>query len=278
MKKTVLITGASSGIGKSTALTFAQKGYTVIGTARSVSRLSDLAAQGVETVALDVSKEESIQQAFAQIYASHAHIDILINNAGFSQNGFFEELTPEHIRYQFEVNVFGLVRVTQMVLPRMRARRSGRIINIGSVGGDFTTAGVSAYSASKYAVESFSDGLRQEMQAFGIEVALVKPGGVKTEFVQNADKFFPTAIEGNPYNVQREKFQDMMQSISDPKKSNFPLLEPEEVVAAIVRAAESKTPKTRYRVGSTAKMMPVMKTVMSDRAFDNMILKQFKLK
>lgn len=278
MKKTVLITGASSGIGESAALKFLEKGYHVIGTARKVSRLEGLSKKGIETVALDVTKEASIQQAFKEIFSKHEKIDILVNNAGFSQNGFFEELTPESIRYQFEVNVVGLVRVTQMVLPMMRKYKQGRIINVGSVGGDFTSAGVSAYSASKYAIESFTDGMRQELQSFGIEVALIKPGGVKTNFIDNSEKFFPKPIEGNPYGVQREKFTTMLRDLNDPKKSSFPMLEAEQVADVIVKAAIVKHPKTRYRVGTTAKIMPIMKGILTDKAFDNMILKQMKLK
>lgn len=277
MKKTVLITGVSSGIGKAAAKQFLEKGFKVIGTARRKESLSDLAEQGVKTVSLDVTKEESIQSAFKEIFNAHPNIDILVNNAGYSQNGFLEELTVEQLRYQFEVNVFGLIRVTQMVLPAMRKAKQGRIINVGSVGGDFTTAGASAYHASKYAVESFTDGMRQELKRFNIEVSVIKPGGVATNFVENGIKAYPEPIQGNPYQQQRAKFNEMLESILDPDKSSFPLLEAEQVADVIFKAATVKKPKTRYRVGSTAKMMPIIKTLMSDKAFDNMILKQLKL-
>ncbi len=277
MKKTVLITGASSGIGKSAALRFLKKGYSVIGTARSLSRLTALKEQGVETIALDVTKEESIQDAFKKIYDKYDKIDILINNAGFTQNGFLEELSPESIRYQFEVNVFGLVRVTQMVIPKMRKFKQGKIINIGTVGGDYTGAGVSAYHASKYALESFTDAMRQELKRFGISVSIIKPGGVATDFIQNAEKFYPEPIEGNPYQKQRTQFHELMNSMKDPQNASFPLSPVAAVVDAIVKAVEAKNPKTRYKVGLTAKMIPILKTLMSDKAFDNMILKQMKL-
>lgn len=275
MKKTVLITGASSGIGESTAKAFLQKGYKVIGTARNLSRLEKLSHLGVDTVALDVTLEASIQKAFQEIFEKHDKIDILVNNAGYSQNGFVEELSLQDMRYQFEVNVFGPVRLVQMVLPKMREARSGRIINVSSVGGDFTTAGISAYHASKYAVESFSDAMRMELKRFGIEVSLIKPGGVKTNFVANS--VYPEPIAGNPYGDQRAKFDEMMNSLDDPSKNSFPLLEPEQVADAILKAAESPRPKTRYRVGSTAKILPLMKRLMSDRSFDKMILKQFNM-
>ena len=277
MKKTVLITGASSGIGKATAIKFAQKGYVVIGTGRNVSNLRALSNLGIQTIELDVSDETSIQRGFREISVNHDKIDILVNNAGFVQNGFFEELTLEHLRYQFEVNVFGLIRMTQMVVPMMRKSGLGKIINIGSAGGDFTSPGASAYHASKYAIESFTDGMRQELNQFGVGVVLVKPGGVATNFVENAEKFYPAPIKGNPYKKQRIKFKQMLEVILDPKKSGFSLLTAEKVAETIVKAAEVKTPKTRYKVGSTAKILPLMKSLMSDKAFDRMILKQLKL-
>lgn len=277
MKKTVLITGASSGIGQAAAIKFAQKGYSVIGTARNTKKLEELIQFGIDTVAMDVSQEDAICLAFEEIYSRHSRIDILVNNAGYSQNGFVEELTLEDVKYQFNVNVFGLIQVTQRVLPKMRQARSGRIINVGSVGGDFTTPGASAYHASKHAVESFTDGMRQELRSFGIEVSLIKPGGVATNFVGSSLDLYPKPIEGNPYQKQRKNYNQMLESILDPEKSSQPLLTAEQVAEAIIKAAEAEKPKTRYRVGTTAKMLPLMKSFMSDRGFDNMIMKQLKL-
>ncbi|RIV21319.1 SDR family NAD(P)-dependent oxidoreductase [Fibrisoma montanum] len=277
MSNVVIITGASSGIGKESARLFARHGYRVFATARNVERMKDLAALGCVMIPMDVTDEESIQQAFKQIYAQTSRVDVLVNNAGFSQNGFFEELTPQHLRYQFEVNVFGLVRVTQMVLPIMRKARQGRIINVGSVGGDFTTAGASAYHASKYALESLTDGLRQEMKNFGIDVVLVKPGGVETEFINNAASFYPEPIAGNPYGAMREKFLKMTETILDSTNSSFPILKATEVAKAIFDSTTASQPRTRVRVGRTARMIPLMKGVLSDRAFDNMIMGQLGL-
>lgn len=274
MNKVVIITGASSGIGKKTARLFAQQGYRVFATARNVDRMKDLAELGCITLAMDVTSEGNIQQAFGQILSQTDRVDVLVNNAGFSQNGFLEELTLEHLHYQFEVNVFGLIRVTQAVLPLMRQARKGLIINIGSVGGDFTTAGSSAYHASKYAVESFTDGLRQEVSQFGIQVVLIKPGGVETEFVNNSVSFYPQPIEGNPYGPMRERFTKMLETVLDAKNSSFPILSPLEVAEVIVQAASEPEPQTRYRIGQTAEVMPQLKASMSDREFDGMILKQ----
>lgn len=275
MKKVVLITGASSGIGKETAKLFAQNGFQVIAVARNVEKMKDLHSLGCSIFPMDVTDEESIQAAFKKIYSEFKQIDFLVNNAGYSQNGFTEELTMTQLKYQFDVNVFGLVRVTQMVLPKMREKRSGHIINVGSVGGDFTTAGAGAYHASKYAVESFSDALRQELSGFGIKVSLIKPGGVETAFVDNSA--FPDAIAGNPYGKMRTNFLNMLANILKSNNSSFPILKPIEVANAILETAKSNNPKTRIRVGRTAKMMPRIKMFMSDKAFDKMIMNQLGL-
>ncbi len=273
--KTVLVTGASSGIGKATALLFLQKGYRVIATARDRSRLTELGLAGAYITSLDVSNEESINAAFREILSSFSQIDILVNNAGYAQNGFVEELPPDRLRYQFEVNVFGLVRVSQRAIPLMRKAGKGHIINIGSMGGDFTSPGAGAYHASKYALESISDAMRQELKHFGISVSLIKPGGVATGFVEHAD--FPQPIEGNPYRDMREKFLTMLRSVLDTSKSSFPLSKPGEVAQEILKTAASVQPKTRVRIGRSAKMIPVLKSLMSDQAFDRMIMKQLGL-
>lgn len=275
MKKVVLITGCSSGIGKETAKQFVQHGFTVIAVARNTDKMKDLEEAGCFTLAMDVTKEDSIQAAFKKIFSQYNQVHILVNNAGYCQNGFVEELTPTQLRYQFEVNVFGLIRVTQMVLPKMRAMGRGHIINVGSVGGDFTSPGAGAYHASKYALESFSDALRQEISGFGINVSLIKPGGVETAFVDNAQ--YPQPIEGNPYGNMRENFLAMMATILQSSNSSFPILKPADVAKEIVHTAQQTTPKTRIRIGRTAKMMPLIKSLMSDRAFDKMILRQLGL-
>jgi short-subunit dehydrogenase len=272
MQQVVLITGASSGIGKETARLFARNKYKVIATARNIERMKDLEALGCNIVSMDVTSEESIQAAFQKIFQITHSIDILVNNAGYSQNGFVEELTMQHLRHQFEVNVFGLIRVTQMVLPVMRQARKGLVINVGSVGGEFTTAGASAYHASKYALESFTDGLRQEINPFGIQVVLIKPGGVETNFINNSLSDYPEPIANNPYQKMRDNFQKMLTTILDAKNSSFPILSPVEVAEAIFKSVSK--PKTRVRIGRTAKIIPFMKKMLSDKAFDKMIVNQ----
>ncbi|HEX8575009.1 MAG TPA: SDR family NAD(P)-dependent oxidoreductase, partial [Flavobacterium sp.] len=193
----------------------------------------------------------------------------------FTQNGFLEELPIEQLKYQFNVNVFGLIHVTQMVLPIMRKNKKGLIINIGSVGGEFTSPGASAYHASKYALESLTDGLRQEVSHFGIDVVLIKPGGVETAFIDNSTALFPEPIPNSPYLKMRENFKKMLHSILDSKNSSFPILKPSEVTEAIYSSILK--PRSRVRVGRTAKMMPIIKLLLSDKAFDKMIINQLGL-
>lgn len=273
--KTILITGASSGIGKETAKLFAQAGFKVIAVARNLEKMKDLEQFGCSIFSLDVTNEESIQNAFKSIYSNFNQIDILVNNAGYCQNGFLEEVTIPQIKDQFDVNVFGLLRITQMVLPKMREERSGHIINVGSVGGDFTAAGGGAYHASKYAVESITDALRQELSSFGVKVSLIKPGGVETAFVEHSS--YPDSIAGDPYGKMRNNFRKMLENILKASDSSFPILKPSEVANAILATAKADNPKTRIRIGRTAKMMPLIKSLMSDKAFDKMIMNQLGL-
>ncbi|NJN35239.1 MAG: SDR family NAD(P)-dependent oxidoreductase [Saprospiraceae bacterium] len=277
MKKNVLITGASSGIGKECAKLFTEKGLQVIAVSRNKDKMHDLEQIGCLVFSMDITQEESIKNGFEQIFAKVNQIDILINNAGFTQNGFLEELTIDQLRYQFEVNIFGLIRITQMILPKMRAAKQGTIINVGSAGGDFTSAGASAYHASKYALESFTDGMRQELAHFGINVILIKPGGVETDFLKNAESFYPKPIAENPYGKMRENFLKMLSTILDTKNSSFPILKAAEVADAIYKSSIASNPKTRIRVGKTAKMMPWVKRLMSDKGFDKMIMSQLGL-
>jgi short-subunit dehydrogenase len=276
-KKVVLITGAANGIGKATALAFAQKGYITYATDKDTTQMQELEAAGCKIKHIDVTIDSLMMSAIKDIENETGGIDILVNNAGYGQNGVIEELPIDAIRRQFEVNVFGLLRMTQLVLPKMRERQSGRIINIGSVGGEFTTPGASAYHASKWALESFNDGLRGELRQFGIEVVLIKPGGVRTNFMNTANKMYPKPMDKSPYLDFREKFNKQSNDIFDPNKKTYGILVPDQVAKVIVEAAGKKKPKTRYRVGMLAKITPKIHRWMSDRGFDKFLLKQFKV-
>jgi short-subunit dehydrogenase len=275
--KTVLITGAASGIGKATAMAFVKQGYKTYATDKDTTNMAELENLGCKIKYIDVTIDSVMFEAVKAIEQETGGVDILVNNAGFGQNGVIEELSIEKIRKQFEVNVFGHIRMTQLVLPKMRERKSGRIINIGSVGGEFTTPGASAYHASKWALESFNDGLRGELRQFGIEVVLIKPGGVYTNFMNTANKLYPEPMADGTYNEFREKFVKQSNTIFDPKKKKYGVLSPEKIARVIVKAAEKKKPKTRYKIGALAKITPIIHSLMSDRAFDKFMLKQFKV-
>lgn len=275
--KTVLITGAANGIGRATAMAFVKQGYKTYATDKDTSNMDELEKLGCKIKYIDVTIDSVMVEAIKQIEQETGGVDILINNAGFGQNGVIEELSIDKIRKQFEVNVFGLIRMTQLVLPKMRERKIGRIINIGSVGGEFTTLGASAYHASKWALESFNDGLRGELRQFGIEVVLVKPGGVYTNFMNTANKLYPEPLADGTYNEFRKKFVKQSNDIFDPNKNSFGVLNPEKVASVILKAAQKRKPKTRYKIGALAKITPIIHSLMSDRGFDKFMLKQFKV-
>jgi short-subunit dehydrogenase len=271
--KTVLITGAASGIGKATAIAFVQRGYITYATDKDTTNMQDLEKLGCRIRCIDVTIDSIMVNRVKAIETETGGIDILINNAGYGQNGVIEELPVLKIRNQFEVNVFGMLRMSQLVLPKMRDRKSGRIINVGSVGGDFTTPGASAYHASKWAVESFTDGLRGELRQFGIEVVLIKPGGVYTNFMNTANKLYPEQMKDSVYNKFREKFIKQSNALFDPAKNTFGILSAEKVAKVILKSAEKRRPKTRYKIGALAKITTMIHSILSDRAFDKIYAK-----
>src|SRR3954454_1784677 len=186
LSQAVLVTGSSSGIGRATAERLAGRGFTVYLPARRVESIADLEARGCRVLALDVTDEDSMQAAVATVVDEQGAVGALVNNAGYSQSGAVEEVPIEEVRRQFETNVFGLVRMCQLVLPGMRAQRHGRIVNVSSMGANFTFPGGGFYHATKYAVEAISDALRFEVKGFGIDVVIVQPGIIRTGFAEAA--------------------------------------------------------------------------------------------
>src|SRR5262245_37322773 len=186
ISKAVLITGCSTGIGRATAERLAAKGWTVYATARNPAAISDLSTKGCKTMALDVCDEQSMRAAVAAIQQAEGAVGVLINNAGYGQEGPVEEVPMEQVRRQFETNFFGLTRLTQLVLPAMRRQGWGKIVNLSSMGGKLTLPGGGFYHATKHAVESLSDALRFEVQPFGIDVIVIEPGPIKTRFGDTA--------------------------------------------------------------------------------------------
>src|SRR3954465_2922839 len=197
VSQAVLVTGSSSGIGRATAERLAGRGFTVYATARGVASIADLEARGCRVLALDVTDEDSMQAAVRTVVEEHGAVGALVNNAGYSQWGAIEGVPLDEVRRQFETNVFGLVRMCQLVLPAMRARGDGRIVNMSSMGGTFTFPGAGAYHASKYAVEALSDALRFEVKGFGVGVTVIQPGALRAEFAATVGKEIPA--EPGPY-------------------------------------------------------------------------------
>ncbi|MBD2769005.1 SDR family oxidoreductase [Hymenobacter sp. BT664] len=273
LPKTVLITGASSGIGLAAARMFLAAGVTTYASARRVESLDELARLGARVLALDVTDDESMRRAIQLIEVETEGLDVLVNNAGYGQNGVLEELPLAELRRQFDTNVFGVVRLCQLVLPGMRRRGTGRIVITGSAGGDFSTPGAGAYCASKFALEALVDALRYEVQSFGVRVSLIKPGGVRTRFMEVADAGFPAPITGDPYQLFRKNFLAMTVRLFD-AKSSFGILSPEDVGQVIFEAATVPVPKTRYRVGVLAKVMPRLRRLLSDRLWDRLMAAQ----
>ena len=271
MKKVVLVTGASSGFGKFTAKELISKGYIVYGAARRVEQMNDLVEMGGYAIKMDVTNDESIEAGVQQIFKEQKRIDVLVNNAGYGAYGFIETTDVEQMKRMFEVNVWGLVKVSQHVLPIMRQQKSGRIINISSIVGKVSMAFLGFYAASKHSVEALTDAMRQEVERFGIHVSMIEPGAFSTGFDDTVIKELQHVNPGKAYQPIMDRFLPYFKDMY--KKSPTP----EPVVKAIVKAIEKRKPKTRYAVGMDSKGGIMMKGLLSDRSFDKMMLKQTKM-
>lgn len=262
--KVALVTGASAGIGEATALKLKAQGYTVYAAARRVERMRSLAAAGVHVLSMDVTDDASMQTAMTRIIAEAGRIDVLVNNAGYGSYGAVEDVPLSEARAQFDVNVFGAVRLTQLALPHMRAQRSGTIVNITSMGGKIHTPLGAWYHGTKFALEAISDCLRMEVQPFGIDVVVIEPGGIKTEWADiAADKL--RAISGKgAYAGQARAMAESMNGEASRKRQSPPQL----IADTIAKAVSARRPRTRYAVGFGAKPMIFLRSLLSDRAFD----------
>lgn len=264
-KKTVLITGCSTGIGHATAARLAGAGHTVYATARRPETLSDLT--GCRTLALDVNDEESMSAAVGRVEAEEGVVDVLVNNAGYSQSGALETLPLASIRQQFETNVFGLIRMSQLVLPGMRRAGGGRIINIGSMGGKLTFPGGGIYHATKYAVEAISDAMRFEVQGFGVRVVLIEPGLITTDFAKTAVASVDKVDDHGPY----AKFNKVVGAATEGVYKG-PMAKlgggPDAVAKVIEKAIGARRPRARYTVTPSAKLAIAQRRVTPDRVWD----------
>jgi short-subunit dehydrogenase len=265
----ILISGCSSGIGAATAETLVRAGHTVYATARRTETLADLEALGCHALALDVTSEDSMIAAVTALEADHGKVGTLINNAGYGEYGPIEEADLDRVRTMFETNVFGLARLTQLVLPAMRRSRSGRIVNIGSMGGRITFPVGGFYHASKYAVEAISDALRVEVKPLGIDVILVEPGLIRTNFESRVNESLEM---GTPSHGEDTTYADLLaasdKSTTSGYASDFMTTSPEAVAAVILRAVESARPRSRYVVTSAAKALINLRRFGGDRVWD----------
>lgn len=267
VSKVVLVTGCSSGIGKSVALRLARDGHVVYATARRREAISDLVAAGCNILELDVTSEQSRRAAVEAIERRHGAVGVLVNNAGYSQSGALETLSLDQVRRQFDTNVFGLLRLVQLVLPGMRRQRFGRVVNIGSIGGRLTFPGGGAYHATKHALEALSDALRFEVAGFGIEVALVQPGLIRTEFARTAATTIAPAGDG-PYDA----FNASVARITGEAYVKGPLAllggEPDSVAKVVSRALSKRRLRPRYVVTGSGRLLLMMRRILPDALWD----------
>lgn len=271
MKKVVLITGVSSGIGKEAALRLYEKGYIVYGAARRVDKLEELKSKGIKTVKMDVTVDSDLIEGVNSILKNEGRIDILVNNAGYGSYGAVEDVPIDEAKYQFEVNVFGLARLSQLVIPHMRNQKCGRIINISSVAGKISEPNGAWYHSSKFAVEGLSDCLRQELKPFGVDVVLIEPGPIYTEWNTIARENL-LKISGNTAYGELAKKQYKFLEILDKYGSKA------DVIAdAIVKAVIAKKPKTRYVKGRSSSILLWTRKLLSDRIYDWLTLKSLNL-
>ena len=274
ISKAVLITGCSTGIGRATALHLAKSGYTVFATARRVEAIADLAGQGCTVLPLDVCDESSMRAAVAQVESAAGAVGVLVNNAGYGSEGPVEEVPMEEVRRQFETNVFGLLRLTQLCLPGMRRQRWGKVVNLSSMGGRMTLPGGGVYHATKYAVEALSDAMRFEVGGFGVDVVVVEPGAIRTEFGNTAIARVDALGGSGDYAAFRDALKT---NIRDAYEGRMAALAagPEAVAAVIARAIEARRPRTRYVITAGARVLLGLRRWLPDRAFDAFLRTQF---
>lgn len=242
MSKVVLITGCSTGIGRDLARTLSRSGYTVVATARNLETLKDLNV--ALKLSLDVTQSESIQQVVERTLRQFGRIDVLVNNAGYAIQGALEEISTEQLHRLFDVNVYGVQRMIQSVVPVMRAQEAGRVINISSIAGKLVTPVNGAYSASKFALEAISDALRLELKSFGIQVVIIEPGAIKTHFDETVQSYsgILTANRASPYHSLYRKSRQFAEQMRHQESG------PEVVSRAVQQAIEAAHPKARYVV------------------------------
>ncbi|GAA2053364.1 oxidoreductase [Catenulispora yoronensis] len=273
--RATLITGCSSGIGRAAALRLHQAGLPVYATARDVAALAPLAAAGIRTLRLDVTDEAAADAAVKRVVEDHGAVGVLVNNAGSGIHGAVEDVPLATVRGSFETNLFGALRLTQLVLPGMREQNAGRIVNISSILGRFSPPGGSLYHATKHALEAYSDSLRMEVAPFGVRVSLIEPATVRSSFFATAVMQFA----GQPGPAYQRFYDDLAAwavAVHEGRTTAGRLaVTPEKVAAAIERAVLSRRPRVRYPVGPLARGALSLRRLLPDSAFDLFVARQF---
>ena len=267
MGKTAFVTGASAGIGEATARALLAAGYRVFAGARRLDRMAGLAAAGATLLKLDLTDDASIVAAIEAIKREAGRIDVVVNNAGYGSYGALEDVPLTEGRRQFEVNVFGLARLCQLALPMMRAQKSGRIVNVTSIGGKIWEPLGAWYHATKFAVEGLSDCLRVEVAPFGVDVIVIQPGAIRTEWAGIAREGL-LQMSGTSAYAELAKRHARMLATADTSRLASP---PEVVARTIVRAVSARRPRTRYATGGGARTILFLRKILPDRMFDRLI-------
>ena len=272
MGKVILITGASSGIGKDTALNLIKEGHIVYGAARRISKMKDIVEAGGHSIKMDILNNEDVDKAVDRVISEHQRIDVLVNNAGYGLWGAVETISLDEAKRQFDVNIFGLAYLTKKVIPLMRNQKSGKIINMSSMGGKVYTPFGAWYHATKYALEGWSDCLRIELKSFGINVILIEPGVIKTEF---QDVMMDLTVErsiGTPYEKKLKALEKATQEMYARGIGSPPSV----ITKLIIKAINSPNPKRRYVGGLFAKPMLFIKKWFGDKMYEKAIMSQIK--
>src|SRR2546429_9714687 len=275
VSRAVVITGCSTGIGRATAEHLAARGWTVYATARRPEAIRELGSRGCRTLALDVCDEASMRAAVETIERAEGAVGVLVNNAGYGQEGAFEEVPMAEVRRQFETNVFGLVRLTQLVLPGMRRQGWGRVVNLSSMGGRLPLPGGAFYHATKYAVEALSDALRFEVKPFGIDVVVIEPGPIKTRFGDTAiESVKSLGASGSPYAAFNALLAQKIKEAYEGPMGRF-AAGPEAVAHVIEEAITATPPRPPYPAPFPGPFPTGPPRRVPDRAFDGFLRTQF---
>lgn len=273
--RAVLITGCSTGIGRATALRLHKAGLPVYATARRLETLEELAGAGMTTLQLDVTDENSMSLAVKRIADEHGAVGTLINNAGNAVYGAVEDVALDTARSSFETNLWGAVRLSQLVIPGMRAQKSGRIVNISSIFGKFSPPGSAIYNAAKHAVEAYSDAMRLELAPFGVKVSLVEPGPVRSEFFATSMMLFAGSQEPVYADFYTALANQAIELHEGKGRIGGMMVTTDQVAAVIEKAATSANPKARYSAGRLSRGMLTLRRFMPDTMFDRVVRSQF---